>query len=91
MAVMKTSQMPLKVFLLLKWMTSCPQLSQLALHLATSTFKVDHSMCLRPIIGFDETGYVFELNQDDINTFSSPVKADFLAGTGDDISRDLVS
>ncbi|MEC8379263.1 MAG: hypothetical protein VXZ96_03025, partial [Myxococcota bacterium] len=39
-----------------------------------------------PNIGFDEKGYVFELNQDNINTFSSPIEADFVAGTGDDIS-----
>ena len=39
-----------------------------------------------PGIGFDETGYVYELSSQDINTFSSPILAEFIAGTGKEIS-----
>lgn len=39
-----------------------------------------------PGIGFDEQGYVHQLNEDNINTFTNPILADFIAGTGKNIS-----
>ena len=39
-----------------------------------------------PSIGFDENGHVFDLNNDGINTFVEPIAADFISGTGKNIS-----
>jgi hypothetical protein len=44
-----------------------------------------------PNIGFDENGYVFELNSQGVNTFSNPIPADYLAGTGDGTSYGIMS
>ena len=35
-------------------------------------------------IGFDETGLVFELSQAEVNTFTEPILANFIAGTGEE-------
>jgi hypothetical protein len=42
-----------------------------------------------PGIGFDEKSYVHELNLAGVNTFSDPILATFIAGTGTDISYGL--
>ena len=39
-----------------------------------------------PGIGFDETGHVHELNLAEVNTFTAPILANFIAGTGKNIS-----
>ena len=44
-----------------------------------------------PNIGFDENGYVFELNNDGINTFVDPIAADFISGTGKHVSYSIIS
>ena len=62
MAVMKTSQMPLKVFLLLKWMTSCPHSRNW--HCSDFYLQGGSLNVFTPNIGFDETGYVFEQSDD---------------------------
>jgi len=39
-----------------------------------------------PGVGFDESGYVNTLTKDGVNTFVDPIVADFLAGSGGDVS-----
>ncbi|MEL6346504.1 MAG: CehA/McbA family metallohydrolase [Myxococcota bacterium] len=43
-----------------------------------------------PGIGFDEEGYVFELSEEGVNTFQSPIPVDYLAGAGDNTSYGLI-
>lgn len=44
-----------------------------------------------PGVGYDETGFVYGLNQAGINTFSSPILADFIAGTGNKVSYAIMN
>jgi len=43
-----------------------------------------------PNIGFDEGGHIDELNREQVNTFTTPIPVDFLAGVGDKISYGLM-
>lgn len=44
-----------------------------------------------PGIGFDESGHVYELKENGINTFSNPILADFIAGTGHNVSYGIAN
>ena len=39
-----------------------------------------------PGIGFDESGHIYELKKSGINTFAVPIVAEFIAGTGENVS-----
>ena len=42
-----------------------------------------------PGVGFDEDAYVYELEQQGVNTFNEPIVVEFLAGTADHVSYAL--
>ena len=43
-----------------------------------------------PDVGFDETGFFYEVTSSGVNTFTDPIPADFLAGTAEDVSYALM-
>ena len=55
------------------------------------TFISRWFQCISPGIGFDETGLVFELSQAEVNTFTEPILANFIAGTGKNISYGITN
>lgn len=44
-----------------------------------------------PDVGYDEDGFVFELNDAGVNTFEEPINVDYLAGTADGVSYALMA
>ena len=44
-----------------------------------------------PGVGFNEKGYVYELNQQDINTFADPIMAEYISGIGDNVSYGILN
>lgn len=44
-----------------------------------------------PGVGFDEEGFIYNMSLEGINSFTSPIPADYLAGTGEDISYGLAA
>lgn len=44
-----------------------------------------------PGVGFDEDSYVADLAEDGVNTFETPIKVDYLAGTADGVSYAIMA